>query len=70
MSLFADDMMLHTENPKDTTEKNYYSSSMNSVKLRDTELIIRNLLHFYTVTIDDQKEKLRQQSHLPSHQME
>ena len=30
--------------------------------------IHRNLLHSYTLTIKDQKEKLRKQSNLPSHQ--
>ena len=32
---------------------------MNSVKLQDTKLIYINLLHFYKLTIKDQKEKLR-----------
>ena len=41
---------------------------MNLVKLQDTKLIDRNLLHFYTLTTKDQKEKLRKQSHLPLHQ--
>ena len=31
-----------------TPPKNYSSSSMNLVKLQDTKLIYRNLLHFYT----------------------
>ena len=38
------------------------------VKLQDTKLIHRNLLHFYTLTTKYQKEKLRKQSHLTSHQ--
>ena len=29
---------------------------MNSVKLQDTKLIYRNLLHFYTLTTNYQKE--------------
>ena len=41
---------------------------MKSVKLLDTKLIYRNLLLFYTLTTKYQKEKLRKQSHLPSHQ--
>ena len=36
---------------------------MNSVKLQDTILIYRNLLHFYTVTIQYQKVKFKNQSH-------
>ena len=40
---------------------------MNSVKLNDTKLIYRNLLHFYTLTMDYQKEKLRKKIHLQLH---
>ena len=58
LSLFADDMMPYIEHPKDATRK-LLSSSMSSVKLLDTKLIHRNLLHFYTLTMKDQKEKLR-----------
>ena len=49
---------------------NYQSSSMNLGKLQDTKLIHRNLLHYYTLTTKDQKNKLNKQSHLPSHQKE
>ena len=41
---------------------------MNLVKLQDTKLIQRNQLHFYIITMKDQKEKLGKQSHLSSHQ--
>ena len=51
-------------------KENYYSSSMNSVKLQDTKLIQRNLLHFHTLTTKHEKEKLKKQSHLPLHQKE
>ena len=37
---------------------------MNAVKLQDTKSIYRNLLHFYTLVVNYQKEKLRKQSHL------
>ena len=40
---------------------------MNLVKLQDTKLIHRNLLHSYILTMKDPKEKLRKQSHLPLH---
>ena len=60
-------MILQRENPKDAT-RNYQSSSMNSVKWQGTKLIHRNLLHFKTLTKQYQKEKLRKQFHLPSHQ--
>ena len=69
LSLSADDMILYIENPKDATRK-LLSSSMNLVKLQVTKLIYRNLLHFYTLTMKDQKEKFKKQSHLPSHQKE
>ena len=63
LSLFADD----TENPKDATRK--LSELIDEFsKLQDTKLTHRNLLHFYGLTTKDQKEKLRQQSHSPSHQ--
>ena len=38
---------------------------MNLVTLKDTKLIYRNLLHFYTLVMNNQKEKLRK-SHLQS----
>ena len=38
---------------------------MNVVKLQDTKLMHRILFHFYTLTMEDQKEKLRKQFHLP-----
>ena len=40
---------------------------MNLVKLQDTKLIHRNLLHSYTQKMKDQKEKLWKQSHLLWH---
>ena len=36
---------------------------MNLTKLQDTKSIPRNHLHFYTVTMKNQNEKLRNQSH-------
>ena len=35
---------------------------MNPVKLHNTKLLYRNLLHFYTLTMNYQKEKFRKQS--------
>ena len=43
---------------------------MNFIKLQDTKLIYRNLLHFYALTMTYLEEKLRKQSHLHSHQKE
>ena len=45
-------------------------SSVTLLRLQDTKLMHRNLLHSYTLTIKDHKEKFREQSHLPSHQRE
>ena len=37
---------------------------MNLVKVQDTKLMHRNLRHFYTLTTNNQREKLRKQFHL------
>ena len=37
--------------------ENYQSSSMNSARLQDTKLMYTNLLHFYILAMEDQKEK-------------
>ena len=58
LSLFAHDMILYIENPKDTTRKlleliNEYS------KVAGYTIIFRNPLHSYILTMRKQKEKLR-----------
>ena len=62
MSLFAEDMILCRENPKDATRKilelNEFSKSA-GYKINTKKSI--------ALTTKDQKEKLRKQSHLPSH---
>ena len=63
-SLFADDMFLYRENPKDSTRKlleliNKYS------KVSGYKLTHRNPLHSYTLTMRKQKEKLRKKFHSP-----
>ena len=68
LSLFADDMILYTENPKDSTRKlleliNEYSK-VAGYKINTH----RNPLHFYTLTMRKQKEKLRKQFHSPLQQ--
>ncbi|MCH3790132.1 hypothetical protein, partial [Campylobacter jejuni] len=62
-------MTPYTEDPKDALRKlpeliNEYG------KLQVTKLTHRNLLHFYTLTRKDQKEKFKKQLHLPSHRKE
>ena len=63
-SPFADDMILYTENLKDTTRK------LLELKLQDIKLIHRNPLHSYTLTMRKQEEKLKKQSHSPLQQKE
>ena len=64
LSLFADDMILYIENPKDSTRKlleriNDYS------KVAGYKNNTRNPLHSYTLIMRKQKEKLRKQFHSP-----
>ena len=64
LSLFADDVILYIENPKDSIRKlleliNEYS------KVAGYKITHRNPLHFYTLTMRKQKENLRKQSHSP-----
>ena len=64
LSLFADDMILYIENPKNSTRKlleliNEYS------KVAGIKSTHRNPLHSYTLTMRKQKEKLRKQFHSP-----
>ena len=62
-------MILYIENPKDATRK--LLELINEFgKVDRYKLINRNLLHFYTLTMKDQKEKFKKLSHLPTHQKE
>ena len=69
LSLFADDMILYIESPKDSTRK-LPEITMNKVKLKDKKLIHINPLHSYTLTMRKQKKKLRKQFHSPLQQKE
>ena len=64
-ALFADDMILDIEKPQIAVRK-LLELINELVKLQDTKLISRNLLHFYTVTINYHK-KIKE-SNLPSRQ--
>ena len=65
----ADDMILCIEDPKDSIRKLLeLMNFMNLAKLQDTKSIHRNHLHFYVLTMKNQKEKLWNQSHLPLQQ--
>ena len=69
LSLFADDMILYIENPKDATRK--LLELINEFgKVQDTKLMHRNLLHSYTLMMKNLKVKLRKHSHLPLQQKE
>ena len=57
LSLFADDMILYLENPKDYTRK-LLRAHPRIWQSQDTKLIHRNRWHFYILTMKDQKEKL------------
>ena len=58
LSLFADKMILYVENLKYSTKK-LLEVYMNSAKLQDIKSMYRNLLHFYTPTMKQQKNKSR-----------
>ena len=71
MKLFADDMILYIENPKDSTRKlleliNKYSK-VAGYKINTQKSLA---LHSYTLTMGKQKEKLRKQYHSPLQQKE
>ena len=66
--MFANDMITyiyiytpHTENPKDSTIK--VLQLTNLVKLQDTKSTYKNQLHFYILTVNYWKRKLKKQSH-------
>ena len=58
LSLFVDDMILYLENPKDSTRK-LLELIHEFGKVAGYKINTQNLRHFYTLTMKDQKEKLR-----------
>ena len=69
LSLFAGDMILYIENPKDATRK--LLELINEFgKVQDTKLMHRNLLHSYTLMMKNLKVKVRKHSPLPLQQKE
>ena len=63
LSLFADGIILYTENPKYATRK--LLELINEFgKFAGYKLMHRNDFHSYTLTAEAQKGKLRKQSHL------
>ena len=67
LSLFEDDRILYIENPKDAT-RNLLKLINEFGKAAGYKINIETLLHSYIPITKDQKEKLRKQSHLPTHQ--
>ena len=64
LSLFADDMILYIENPKDATRK--LLELINEFgKVAGYKINAQNLLHSYTLMVKNLKEKFRKHSHLP-----
>ena len=62
--LFADDLILYIENPKDSIRK--LLELINEFrKVAGTKSIHRYHLNFYILTMKNQKEKLRNKSHSP-----
>ena len=66
LSLFADDMIIYIENPKEATRK-LLELIHEFVKVAGYKIIHRNWWHFCTLTMNEQKEKLQNPSPLPSH---
>ena len=64
LSLFADDTILYIEDLKDSIRKLLELIS-ELAKLQDTKSKHRNHLHFYKLTMKNQKEQLKNQSHSP-----
>ena len=63
LSLFADDMIVHMENPIESTKK--LLDLINEFgRTADTKSILRNQRHSYTPTTKLQKQKSGKKSHL------
>ena len=69
LSLFADDMILYTENPKDATRK-LLQLINESGKVSEYKINTQKSVAYLYTNNERFKEKLKKQSHLPSHQKE
>ena len=69
LSLFADDMILYIENPKDSIRKLLELISEFS-KVAGIKINIQKSFALLHTTMKNQKEKLRNQSHSPLQQKE
>ena len=69
LSLFADAMILHIQNPKDATRK--LLELINEFgKVARYKINAQKFRAFYTLMMKNMKEKLRKHSHLPLQQKE
>ena len=62
LPLSGDDIILYIEYPRDATRK-LIEFINETGKVAGYKLTHRNLLYFYILTTEDQKEKLKKQSH-------
>ena len=62
LPLSGDDIILYIEYPRDATRK-LIEFINETGKVAGYKLKHRNLLYFYILTTEDQKEKLKKQSH-------
>ena len=69
LSLFADDMILYKENPKVNTRK-LLELTNEFGKFAVFKINTQKSLAYLYTNNENQKEKSREQSHLPSHQKE
>ena len=69
LSLFADDMILYLENPKDSTRK-LLELTHEFGKVAGYKINTQKSVAFLSTNNENQKEKLGKQSHLPSHPKE
>ena len=69
LSLFADDIILYIEHPKDSIRK-LLELIREFSKVQDTKSIHRNHLHFCILTMKNQKDQLRNPSYSPLQQKE
>ena len=68
-SLFADDIALYIENPKDSTRK-LQDLTREFSQVEGYKINTQKSLSFLYITMRNQKEKLRKQSHSPLQQKE
>ena len=69
LSLIADDVILYTENPKDSIRK-FLELISEFSKVSGYKINTQSVLHFYILTMKNQKDKLKNQPHSTLQQKE